>query len=670
MADGAPLSPPPTSPLPPRLAVGATASAQRRRLQQAMLDPRRMIRWVYLGRFSVATSIFLAAQLVWSSAATSDTRIASLIFAVTMVFTVASAAYTEVYGTRRGSPRLGRNFLYGQCAFDLVLVTAVVHVTGGGASQFALFYILVIASAALLLPVGGGLLVALMGIVCYFVEVLWLSGTSPDIGVWLQLVVFGTVALASGYISARLQEAGQGTAAELVFVRLQADDILRNIRSGIVTVDAQGTLLFANPAAGALLGIPFADLIGTPVLDRIAHASPTVARALARAAVDGLRTTRAEDVIRFADHAFPIGLTTTFSDGDGATVGRTATAIFQDISGQKRLESLHVRAGRLEAIAELSASLAHEIRNPLASIRSAVEQLTGMLSRPNAGTPANGLHPGGAGAHRAGNGHTKGNGIGSGANGHGNGHRNTYQNGHGGEPASGQTDAGPSRRNGGHTVARDTAVASDDDDARTLGALIVRESDRLSRLLTEFLDFARVRVARLSPVDIAAVARGAANLAMAHPDVKEGLRVKCMTPETPVIIDGDEDLLHRAAFNLVLNAVQAAPVGGHVQLEVSHIPSDQLPSGVTFERGAVSLRVTDDGPGIAPEIRERLFEPFITTKGGGSGLGLPIVHRAIEAHRGVVLVDSAPGRGTRFTVLLPYDQSDEAELETAVGPHA
>jgi signal transduction histidine kinase len=629
-----------------------------------MLDPRRMIRWVYLGRFSVATSIFLAAQLVWTSAATSDTRIASLIFAVTMVFTVASAGYTEVYGTRLGAARLGRRFLYGQCAYDLVLVTAVVHVTGGGASQFALFYILVIASAALLLPVGGGLLVALMGIVCYFVEVLWLSGAAPDLGVWLQLVVFGTVALASGYISARLQEAGQGTAAELVFVRLQADDILRNIRSGIVTVDAQGTLLFANPAAGSLLGIPFGDLIGTPVLDRIAHASPTVARALARAAGEGLRTTRAEDVIRFADHAFPIGLTTTFSDGDGATVGRTATAIFQDISGQKRLESLHVRAGRLEAIAELSASLAHEIRNPLASIRSAVEQLTGILARTN-GSPverapgaddmtSNGPPTGTASGHRTANGH---------ANVHAHGHTNGYSAGS--AAASGQV-----RHSAAHSPGGETSASSDDDDARTLGALIVRESDRLSRLLTEFLDFARVRVTRLSAVDIGAVARGAANLAAAHPDVKEGLHVNCVTPETPVIIDGDEDLLHRAAFNLALNAVQAAPSGGHVQLEVSHIPSDQLPSGVTFERGAVSLRVTDDGPGIAPEVRESLFEPFITTKGGGSGLGLPIVHRAIEAHRGVVLVDSAAGRGTRFTVLLPYDQSGDLELETVAGAHA
>src|SRR5581483_10974662 len=133
------------------------------------------------------------------------------------------------------------------------------------------------------------------------------------------------VALACGYISARLQEAGEGTAAELVFVRLQAEDILRNIRSGIVTVDAQGVLLYANPAAGALLGIPFADLIGTPVMDRIGEVSATVARALERAAVGRVRTTRAEDVVQFAGHAFPIGLTTTFSDGDGTGTGLTAT---------------------------------------------------------------------------------------------------------------------------------------------------------------------------------------------------------------------------------------------------------------------------------------------------------------------------------------------------------
>jgi nitrogen-specific signal transduction histidine kinase len=80
---------------------------------------------------------------------------------------------------------------------------------------------------------------------------------------------------------------------------------------------------------------------------------------------------------------------------------------------------------------------------------------------------------------------------------------------------------------------------------------------------------------------------------------------------------------------------------------------DQLPAGLSaFDHGAVALRVTDDGPGIPAQVRDILFDPFITTKPGGSGLGLPIVHRAVEAHAGVVLVDSSAA-GTRFTILLP-----------------
>jgi signal transduction histidine kinase len=63
--------------------------------------------------------------------------------------------------------------------------------------------------------------------------------------------------------------------------------------------------------------------------------------------------------------------------------------------------------------------------------------------------------------------------------------------------------------------------------------------------------------------------------------------------------------------------------------------------------------VEDDGPGIDPELRDRLFQPFVSGRSGGSGLGLAIVQRAVEAHRGVVLVDSEPGRGARFTVYLP-----------------
>ena len=540
------------------------------------------MRWVYVGRLAVASAILLAAVFVWQRAERDDTLAATLIFALAVAATVASATYSELY-----RKPLGRSFRALQTLFDLLLVTAVVHVTGGSASQFAALYILVIACASLLLQGLGGPLIALAGCTLYFGDVILGHSTPVDLSVALQLVVFAAAAVGSGYISARLQEAGAGSrrlAAELVKVRLQAADILENIRSGVLTIDGAGHLLFANPAAGVLLGVDLTRQIGVPVLDDLGRIAPGLSEALTRALGAQVRTSRAEAAVELPDRSFPIGVTTTFTRGDGTPEGMTATAIFSDISDQKRVESLRIRAGRLEAVAELSASLAHEIKNPLASIRSAVEQLAGMTRR---------------------------------------------------------TDG--------------TAV---DDDAVTLSTLIVRESDRLARLLSEFLDFARVRVTRIERVDVGTIARDAANLAAAHPDTGGTAQVTCLTPPEPVVIDGDNDLLHRAAFNLALNAVQAAGPTGRVTVEVTTLLPDQVPAGMTFERGAVTLRVTDNGPGIPADVRERLFTPFFTTKVGGSGLGLPVVHRAIEAHRGVVFVDSAAGKGTRFTIVLPFSQED------------
>ena len=543
-----------------------------------MLDPHRILRWVYVARLTMAAAIFLAAVLAWRDADRGLTLIASLLITCALAFTAGSALYSVVYRTA-----LAPVFLYTQSLFDLLVVTAIVRVTGGGSSQFAALYILVIAAASLLLPFSGGLMIAAGGCLLYFANVLLTPGTQLDLAVWLQLGVFAAVALGSGYIAARLRQAGAGTeqlAAELVKVRLQAADILRNIRSGIVTVDGSGGLVYANPAASQLLAMDLDEHVGAPVIGVIRRASPALARALERAAHDGSRTTRAEGVVTAGERHFPIGLHTTNSEGEDG-VGATATAIFQDISDQKRLDTLHARAERLEAVAELSASLAHEIKNPLASIRSAVEQ----LARSPRTTP----------------------------------------------------------------------------DERTLAGLIVRESDRLSRLLSEFLDFARVRVARVEPVDLASVARGAASLAAAHPDRPSNVEVECDAAPDAMFVEGDEDLLHRAVFNLALNAVQASPHGGRVRVELAPLTMDQVPAGMTFDRGGIALRVSDNGSGIPLEIRDRLFDPFFTTKPGGSGLGLSIVHRAIEAHSGFVFVDS-DDRGTRVTVLLPSHQSNHGEL--------
>ncbi len=539
-------------------------------LYNVVLDPRRLIRWIYIGRLSIASSIFVAAVVTWFYTEQTKTFISTATLVGAIFFTAASFFWTEV-----NRKPLTKGFLYGQLTFDLLVVTAVVHVTTvpERGAQFAALYILVNAAAALMLPIGGALLIAALGLVIYAFDAIMVSGFSN--ATTLQLLVFSIVALSTVYISARLQQAGQGRellVAELTRVRLREKDILANIKSGIMTVDDTGALLFANPSASELLGIDLEPLVGSPIVSVVRAVSPVLADSLDHAVRDHMNSLRAEGEIVRPDRSFSFGVTTTSAVGVDANVGPSTTAIFQDISDQKRLEQLNLRAQRLEAVAELSASLAHEIKNPLASIRSAVEQLS---ARP---------------------------------------------------------------------------VATNDE--RTLGNLIVRESDRLSRLLSEFLDFARVRVTRRDAVDVAAVVRGAAALAGAHPARTESVRLVVDVAPAPLMVLGDDDLLHRAVFNLVLNAIQASRPNERVRLLASIATGDQLPRGVPFPHGAVALQVIDEGPGIPASVQDRLFEPFTTTKTGGSGLGLAIAHRAIEAHRGVMLVDTND-RGTRFTVLLP-----------------
>ena len=549
---------------------------------KAILDPTRFVRWIYTARLSLASAIFVAAIFAWKDAAASDTLIASLAFAATAGVTAYSAWVSLVQ--RR---HLGATFFYLQSVFDLLLVTAVVHTTGHGGSPFAALYILVIAVASLILPAGGGLLIAALGNVLFFADAIVASEGAYDLALWLQLGTFGVVALGSGWVAAKLREGALGRdelAAELAQARLEAADILHNIRSGIVTVDTTGRLLYANPAASDLLGVDLELRLGSQFINWVEDVAPVLAEALRRSVSAQEKTTRAEGHINRGSEQLTIGVTTTAPDPPTPPDARrpaTTTAIFQDISVIKRVESLRVRAQRLEAVAELSASLAHEIRNPLASIRSAVEQLAA------------------------------------------------------------------------------TRVATEDE--RVLGALVLRESDRLSRLLGEFLDFARVRATVIRHVDIGRIARGATDLAGTHPDRGEGVVVRCAAPPEALIIEGDEDLLHRAIFNLVLNGLQATPERGRVEVDVTTLPYDELPMGTDFAAGAVSVRVRDTGTGIEPDLRERMFDPFFTTKPGGSGLGLAVVHRAIEAHRGLVLVDSG-SHGTCFTVLLPLVQSgtDEA----------
>lgn len=534
----------------------------------------QLLRLVYVGRMCLAIAIYITAALKVRVAAPLDILVTSLTLVLAAAVTGVSYWYTHVRGRHPGP-----TFLYLQAVFDVLLITAAVHITGGAESDLASLYVILIAVTALLMPPANAGLVTLFAGLVYFADVFWghpAGGVTA--GIWIQLGVFILVAVVTAYVASRVTVMGaerELLAAQVRQVQLEADDVLRNIRTGVVTVDADGHLLYANPASEEILGFRAREWLGKVVMPEFARLAPEFWAAVTSTARRGVRLMRVEATVHRADRTFPIGVTTTTLDGAPGARPRVS-AIFTDISDSKRLEELHLRAERLEAVAELSSSLAHEIKNPLASIRSSVEQL-GRSTRANP-------------------------------------------------------------------------------DEKFLANLIVRESDRLSRLLSEFLDFSRVRVTECRPVDLHQVAEAAIRVVKQHPECVAGVRITLEGGPTPM--EGDEDLLHRVVSNLVLNAVQAAGAKAKVVVRIGRAASNELPGAAGIDN-PVALRVSDNGPGIPEELQARLFEPFATGRVGGTGLGLAIVQRAVEAHRGLVLVDSNPGQGTTFTVYFPAARRKE-----------
>jgi len=530
-------------------------------------DQRTLLGWLFAFRISLATLLLVRASFVWSNAPENSFYVAA---GVLLFFVITGYGAYQVL-LKRLEPGVG--FFITQALADLGVVSGLVRVGGEASTALAAMYVVVIAVYALLLPTWAGLTVAVSAAGAYLAASLWASDGVLPPGLWGQIIVFGFVFLLVAVLGHRLQHsvvAQSRLETELQRVRFEAEEVLRSIKTGVITVDGQGRLAFVNPAGERLLGMASHAVMGQPVVAHLERVAPELHSAIVAGLERGHRVARGEGTVHNVDgRDFPIGLsTTTFAQSNDGSPA--VTALFTDLSELKQLQELHLRAERLEAVAALSASLAHEIRNPLASIRSSVEQLA--LS------------------------------------------------------------------------------AQADEDERILGRLIVRESDRLSRLLGEFLDFSRVRAVRFTPVNLYAVAMETARLVRERPDCGPDIELEVRGEST--LIEADEDLLHRVVSNLLLNAVQACKGTGHVTLKVGPAHPTDLPPGADIEM-PVQLIVADDGPGIDPDLIDRLFEPFVSRRPGGSGLGLAIVQRAVEAHRGLVLVDSTPGKGARFTVYLP-----------------
>jgi len=186
---------------------------------------------------------------------------------------------------------------------------------------------------------------------------------------------------------------------------------------------------------------------------------------------------------------------------------------------------------------------------------------------------------------------------------------------------------------------------------RELG-IIAGEVARLETMLREMLDFASPGCREQHMVEMAALVGDV--LALAQPPAQErGVQLISFFPDGPLSIIGDGAHLKRALLNVVLNGIQAMSAGGRLTVTTSAI----------FDAGvrAVSVTVQDTGTGIPPHDLARVFEPFFTTKQNGTGLGLALARKTVEAHGGTLQVESSPGLGTSVRLCLPVQGPDSPD---------
>ncbi|HKA13641.1 MAG TPA: ATP-binding protein [Myxococcota bacterium] len=473
-------------------------------------------------------------------------------------------------------------------ATDLALVSALVLFSGGKDSVFTFLYVAVGLYAGVLFPGAGALACAAAGAAAYAgVLVLgnrgWL-GPELDAEPFAVLItswavhasaLLGAAGL-SGFLSRELMRTGTELAErtqDLEQLRTLHQRTVESLKSGLLTTDLEGHVTSFNQEAQRITGLTRAAALGRDVEEVLpglrelrpgTRAAATRARARMQYAGPGSR------LLHLGIGAYVL------RDASGDPLGEVV--IFQDVTEVVAMERELRRSERLAAIGELSASIAHEIRNPLAAISGSIQVMQGARS----------------------------------------------------------------------------------EESQRLMEIVLREVDRLDRLIGDFLQFARPGEPQIERVPLGDLVGEV--LAMFEASRPAAVVVECEIP-AGLSVHADPAQLRQVLWNLIVNAAQAMPEGGAVRIEArprpARPPQGERSSGRMDEEKPVWAEITvmDQGPGIPRELVDRVFDPFFTTKAGGTGLGLAIVHRVVAEHRGVVRVERGEGAfRTAIRVSLPRSE--------------
>ena len=549
-----------------------------RKIEETSTVVRRLW-WLIVGRVAAAVLLLIASGL-WTrerfgepdNSALYDTLpIFIVTVALSLVYSVALHFYKSNWQLQAG----------GQFFADILLVTWLVWATGDVRSPYAATYIMIVAVASIFLGPRGALVTS-VGCAAAFtgISMLTLTGIVPhhtrDLAEESTLKAIQTIGLNDiaflvvGLLAAQLAERQTRSDVRLIAatqtlanLRALHERIVESIRSGLVTTDLDGHIYTFNAAAEEITGYKASDVRGQEVSILFGEIADKI-DASQRAAAAGVPNPRFEaDCLTSEGLRLRLGFSISplFTEA-GETTGLVIT--FQDLTEVRALEETSRRQDRLAAVGRVAAGIAHEIRNPLASMRGSIQVLRSDLDG--------------------------------------------------------------------------------DSQQVQLMEIILRESDRLNQIISDFLTYARPRASSFSKLDLREPLSETFTLLRHSPEIRADHVLEEDMPDEPVLINADIAQLKQVFWNLARNALHAMPEGGTLRAELQRTGAGRL--RITF---------TDTGRGMTPEQVERLFEPFSSST-GGTGLGLSIVYQIIRDHGGTINVRSREGQGTTITIELPTER--------------
>ncbi|HYR27025.1 MAG TPA: histidine kinase dimerization/phospho-acceptor domain-containing protein, partial [Thermoanaerobaculia bacterium] len=496
-------------------------------------------------RVVVVTTLLLAALIIqYTVAEVLPLNYLYLTAGITYVLTLAYIALLRIVPSRNVNLMI-------QTGGDLAVETLLVYFTGGLDSPFSFLYLVSIITASMLLYRRGGLLAASGASILYgvlvdltyygvlplpeqslFLPTMW-TASRLYFNMAANFAGFYATALLTSYLSEKLQRTSEELDANrqnLAELRALNQNVVESIPSGLITLSPQGVASFINPAGGQILQAAAVSILGRHVTQ------------LGFFTADGWETAQQEldrgDVVRreiddflVADTRRSIGFAISpLSTLDGKSAGYTV--IFQDLTEMKKLEAELRLKDRMAAVGELSAGIAHEIRNPLAAIAGSVQVLKSSKSL-------------------------------------------THQE-------------------------------------QRLMSIVLKESERLNKSISDFLRFVRPQEKMSIQFDVAASLSETLDLLANSPELNEKHEIRREISPPSYFLVGDADQIRQVFWNLARNAVQAMPNGGTLMVRT------------LVESDAYNIVFADSGRGMTAADLSRLFQPFRTNFPSGTGLGMAI----------------------------------------------